>query len=110
MKLAIPIINEKVSEHFGKSEYFILYEINENNEVVSSKKLENTPCGDGTHSGHGSTVQSLMVENPDAVLFINMGQRSLTALDGKTSLYRAEDLDVENTLKEFLNGNLQKIQ
>ncbi|MCS3901198.1 NifB/NifX family molybdenum-iron cluster-binding protein [Methanococcus voltae] len=110
MKLAIPIINEKVSEHFGKSEYFIIYEINENNEVIGSKKLENNPCGDGSHSGHGSTVQTLLAENPDAVLFINMGQRSITSLAGKTALYRANDLDVENSLKEFLNGNLQQVQ
>lgn len=46
MKIAIPTKENKVDNHFGHCEYFTVYELNEDKEVVSVNKLEaSKECG-----------------------------------------------------------------
>ncbi|WP_048058501.1 NifB/NifX family molybdenum-iron cluster-binding protein [Methanococcus maripaludis] len=115
MKVAIPILDEKtVSSHFGKTPFFMIFEINENNEIIGSKKVGNSPCHGAHEEGHGgqgpgSTVQTLLSEGVNAVVFVNMGQRSVNALASVVELYQTQLEDVEAVLKEFLNGNMAKL-
>ncbi len=46
MKIAIPTKENKVDDHFGHCEYFTVYELNEDKEVMKSEKLETSKeCG-----------------------------------------------------------------
>ncbi|MBA2862220.1 NifB/NifX family molybdenum-iron cluster-binding protein [Methanococcus maripaludis] len=116
MKIAIPALDEKtVSSHFGKTPFFMIFEINENKEIIGSKKVGNSPCHGAAHEeghggqGPGTTVQTLLSEGVNAVVFVNMGQRSVNALASVVELYQTSLEDVEAVLKEFLNGNLAKL-
>ncbi|WP_459201997.1 NifB/NifX family molybdenum-iron cluster-binding protein [Methanococcus sp. CF] len=117
MKLAIPVLDEKtVCSHFGKTPFFMIYEINENNEIIGSKQVGNSPCHGAAHEaehahaqGPGTTVQTLLSEGVNAVVFVNMGQRSVNALASVVELYQTSLEDTESALNEFLNGNLTKL-
>ena len=77
MKIAIPILDEKtVCSHFGKTPFFMIYEINENNEIIGSKQVGNSPCHGAAHEedhggqNPGTTVQTLLSEGINAVIVI----------------------------------------
>lgn len=107
MKIAIPTIENKICSHFGKTPFFTIFEVDENKKIINSKKIENTPCGghepgeEHVH-GNGSAVETLLSENVDAVIFINMGQRSVNALSEKIKLYQTSSEDAEIALKQVL--------
>jgi predicted Fe-Mo cluster-binding NifX family protein len=118
LKIAIPILDEKtVCSHFGKTPFFMIFEVNENNEIIGSKKVGNSPCHGAAHEteqghggqGPGSTVQTLLSEGVNAVVFVNMGQRSVNALASVVELYQTSLEDVDAVLKEVLSGNLTKL-
>ncbi|ABR55326.1 Dinitrogenase iron-molybdenum cofactor biosynthesis protein [Methanococcus vannielii SB] len=109
MKIAIPTIENKICSHFGKTPFFTIFEINENKEVINAKKIENSPCeghdgGQKHTAGNGSTIETLLSENVDAVIFINMGQKSINALSNRIKLHHTDLKDVESALKQFLEN------
>lgn len=108
MKIAIPMESDKVCPHFGKSPYFLIVNIDENTkEIINTKVVDNVPC-DG--QGHGKSVKIILDENPEAVIFINMGANSMENLSKKgIELYRCETDDVDECIRLFLDGKLEKI-
>ncbi len=107
MKIAIPMDNDKICPHFGRSPYFLIVEIGNSNEIVGTKILNNTPC-DG--QGHGKSIEIILSERPDVVLCINMGTNSIQNLTKNgLEIYKCNSDDVDYCIKQYLDGNLEKI-
>ena len=75
MKIAVTYQNEQVFQHFGHSEQFKLYEI-EDGKVVSSRVL------DAAGSGHGALAGMLMMNGVDALICGGIGGGAQVALKG----------------------------
>ncbi|WP_048057936.1 NifB/NifX family molybdenum-iron cluster-binding protein [Methanothermococcus okinawensis] len=108
MKIAIPMESDKVCPHFGRAPYFLIANIdNEKKEIINTKVVENVPC-DG--QGHGKAVKILIDEKPDVVICINMGGNSMENLSKRgVEIYTCETDDVDECIKLYLEGKLEKL-
>lgn len=128
MKIGIATYNGKmISKHFGRSKYFVIYEIVDG-KVVSTETRENSftahaqgQCnhdeghhhehhhgpGQGHHS-HAGIVNAL--QDCDAVLCYGMGWRA--AQDLKTNGIKAciltEECTVEQAVQAYIEGKIQE--
>ena len=93
MKIAVPSadrngLDSTVSEHFGRSPYFIIYDTGyEQMEIISSTNPEhgpnnsqNEPVGEHGHQGHGHgyAFRQLSSMSIDVLLCKGLGMRALT--------------------------------
>ncbi|WP_459201996.1 NifB/NifX family molybdenum-iron cluster-binding protein [Methanococcus sp. CF] len=103
LKIAVPVFENKICEHFGKTALFLIFEIDENYEVVNISRVQNTPC-DG--NGGGSPVENLLLENPDIIIYNTMGEKRIETLKDKVKLYQTTTQEIKLALKEFIDENL----
>ena len=100
MIIAMTYLNEEIFPHFGKSEYFVVYEV-ENKEVKSKKiyQLEG--------SGHASKAAFLKEMHADVLICGGMGMHAKEAIDSVgVSVYAGQSGNTDEVLKEFLEGKL----
>ncbi|MBA2853021.1 putative Fe-Mo cluster-binding NifX family protein [Methanococcus maripaludis] len=100
MKIAVPVFENKICEHFGKTALFLIFELDENYEVINISRVQNTPC-DG--NGGGSPIEKLLLENPDVIIYNTMGEKRIETLENKVKLYQTKTQDIKSALKEFLD-------
>lgn len=100
LKIAVPVFENKICEHFGKTALFLIFEIDENYEVINISRVQNTPC-DG--NGGGSPAEKLLLENPDVIIYNTMGEKRIETLENKVKLYQTKTQDIKSALKEFLD-------
>jgi len=103
MKIAIPIINEQLSTHFGHCAQFYLYQVDEKtNEIGEVQKLTPPPHEPGV------LPRWLKEMKVDIIIAGGMGQ-------GAQQLFTQYDIKVfvgapvkepEELVKEYLEGNL----
>ena len=100
MKIAVPVENEQVFQHFGHSERFKVYEIEEN-EV----KLATTVNTNGT--GHGALAQVLQGLEVDVLLCGGIGGGAIRALqEAGITLYAGVTGPADDAVKAYLAGSL----
>lgn len=100
LKIAVPVFENKICEHFGKTALFLIFELDENYEVINISRVQNTPC-DG--NGGGSPIEKLLLENPDVIIYNTMGEKRIETLENKVKLYQTKTQDIKSALKEFLD-------
>lgn len=100
LKIAVPVFENKICEHFGKTALFLIFELDENYEVINISRVQNTPC-DG--NGGGSPIENLLLENPDVIIYNTMGEKRIETLENKVKLYQTKTQDIKSALKEFLD-------
>ena len=76
MKIALPSNQNNVDEHFGHCEYFTIFTVNENNEILSEEKID-SGTGCGCKSNIAQTLSEMGVK---IMLAGNMGQVSVAVL------------------------------
>lgn len=103
MKIAVTFDkNGDVFQHFGHTEQFKIYEI-ENNNIVSSHVLSS----DG--EGHGALAQLLESENIDRLICGGIGGCAVNALsEAGIEIFAGITGNADNAVKAYLEGTLEQ--
>ena len=100
MKIATTYDHGQIFQHFGHSEQFKLYEI-EDGKVIASKVL------DAAGSGHGALAGMLMMNGVDALICGGIGGGAQNALRGfGIKLYAGVQGDCDDAVAALLAGTL----
>lgn len=103
MKIAVTFDNnEEVFQHFGHTEHFKVYDI-ENNEIVSSRVLSS----DG--EGHSALAKLLENENIDKLICGGIGGCAVNALgNAGIEIFAGISGKADDAVKALLNGTLEQ--
>lgn len=109
MKIALPIENNELSQHFGRCEKFMIVEI-ENGEIKGKEIIENT-AREG-REGVGTTSASLIADKGvDAIIVQNIGPKAYNVLKQLgIEIYKANSTSIDECIKLFLEGKLEKFE
>ena len=100
MKIAVTYDNGNIFQHFGKTENFKVYEV-EDNQVVSSEVIGSN----GT--GHGALAGLLMQHGVDTLVCGGIGGGAQAALaEAGVELCSGAEGDVDAAVEAYLNGTL----
>ena len=100
MKIAVTYDNGNVFQHFGKTEFFKVYEV-EDNKVVSSEVIGSN----GT--GHGALAGLLADRNVDVLICGGIGGGAQTALaEAGVELCAGAEGDTDQAVEAYLKGEL----
>ena len=102
MKIAIPTVNDELCMHFGHCDKFIVFETNENNEIVKSEKLTPPPHEPGV------LPKWLKSEGADVIIAGGMGMRAqeLFAASGVKVYTGAPAGEAQKIVEAFLSDSL----
>lgn len=104
MKIAIPTYSGKVDDHFGHCEYFMVYTVNENKEIIH-EELVTSPNGCGCKS---DVVEKLKNIGVKVMLAGNIGGGAVNKLSSNgIAVVRGCSGDIKMVLNEWLNGNIK---
>lgn len=100
MKIAVTYENEEVFQHFGHTQQFKLYSV-EDNKVVSSKIV------DTNGQGHGALAGFLANEDVTVLICGGIGRGAQIALgEMGIQVFGGVQGNADLVVEEFLNGNL----
>ncbi len=104
MKIAIPTYSGKVDDHFGHCEYFMVYTVNDNKEIIH-EELVTSPNGCGCKS---DVVEKLKNIGVKIMLAGNIGGGAVNKLSSNgIAVVRGCSGDIKIVLNEWLNGNIK---
>ncbi|MCQ2530408.1 MAG: FKBP-type peptidyl-prolyl cis-trans isomerase [Lachnospiraceae bacterium] len=100
MKIAVSYENGQVFQHFGKTEEFKVYDI-EDKEVISSEVM-------GTNGvGHEALADFLVENEIDIVICGGLGEGAMYALqEGGIEVFAGVEGDADGAVKAYLDGTL----
>ncbi len=100
MRIAVTYENGQIFQHFGHTEAFKVYDVNDG-KVVSSEVV------DTNGSGHGALAGVLNALNADILICGGIGGGAQAALSAAgIELYGGVSGDADKAVAEFLAGNL----
>ena len=100
MKIAVTYENGKVFQHFGKTESFKIYEV-EDNQIVSSEVISSNG------SGHGALAGLLAEQGIDVLICGGIGGGAQAALaDAEIELCAGAQGDTDQAVEAYLKGEL----
>lgn len=103
MKIAVTYDNGNVFQHFGHSEQFKVYEI-ENNKII------NTQIVDSNDSGHSALAQLLDNADIDVLICGGIGGCAVSALgDCNIKLYAGVKGSADKAVEDYLSGALEQV-
>lgn len=101
MRIAVTYENGQIFQHFGHTEQFKVYDI-ENGKIVSSEIV------DTNGSGHGALAGVLNALNADTLICGGIGGGARMALDAAgIKLYGGVSGDADQAVEALLAGNLE---
>ena len=100
MRIAVTYENGEIFQHFGRTENFKIYEVEEN-KVVSSEVISSNG------SGHGALAGVLAGQNVDVLICGGIGGGALNALaQAGIEVCAGASGDTDKAVEDYLNGNL----
>lgn len=100
MRIAVPYDNEEVFQHFGRTENFKVYEI-ENNQVISSEVISSNG------QGHGALAGVLAINQIDVLICGGIGGGAQMALaEAGIELCAGATGNVDKAVSSYLAGTL----
>lgn len=100
MKVAVTYHDGEVFQHFGKTENFKIYNV-ENKEILSSEIISSNG------SGHGALAGVLAAADVNVLLCGGLGEGALNALtESGITVYSGASGDTDKVVQEYLAGNL----
>jgi len=100
MRLAVAYESGNVFAHFGRTENFLVYDIDGGN--INSRELKGNEG-----KSHGELVSLLADWNIDILFVGGIGSHAIDLLNAKgIEVYTGVSGDCENNVIDFLNGNL----
>ena len=104
MKIALPSRQNQVDEHFGHCEYFTVFTVNDQNEIMSEETVS-SPANCGCKS---NIAQELAQMGVRMMLAGNMGQGAVNVLKScGIDVLRGCTGDVKKVAEHWLSGNLK---
>ncbi len=101
MKIAVTVENGNIFQHFGKSENFKMYEV-ENNQVISSEVIST----DG--KGHSALAGFLAEQLVDVLICGGIGGGAMEALEeAGVEIISGVEGDADWAVKKYLEGELE---
>lgn len=111
-KIIVPADNENglestLAQQFGRAPYFTIIELDENEQVVSTKTVVNT----GEHmGGRGHPHENLLTLKPDVIVAYNMGPNGLHSFQNAgITVLKAEGDTVKDVMTNFKDGKLKEL-
>ena len=100
MKIAVTYDNGNIFQHFGKTEFFKVYEV-ENNQVISSEVISSNGAG------HGALAELLGNQSVDLLICGGIGGGAQTALaEAGVEVCSGVQGDVDQAVEAYLKGEL----
>lgn len=100
MKIAVTFENGQIFQHFGKTEFFKVYEV-ENNEILSSEVISSNG------SGHGALAGILAEQKIDVLICGGIGGGAQNALsEVGIEVIAGASGDVDTAVHSYLKGEL----
>lgn len=100
MKIAVTYDNGNIFQHFGKTEFFKVYEV-ENNQVISSEVISSNGAG------HGALAELLANQSVNLLICGGIGGGAQTALaEAGIEVCSGVQGDVEQAVEAYLKGEL----
>jgi predicted Fe-Mo cluster-binding NifX family protein len=101
MKVALSTKNNMITEHFGHCDYFVVYDIDQN-EIKGSTLIKNPP-----HQ-KGYLPKFLKEQGVDVVIAGGIGQMAVNLLnDLGVECYMNVQGDVDTVIEKYLNHDLE---
>ena len=102
VRIAVPVedrngLNARLSQHFGRAQYFTVVELDENGKVLSLETVSNKSEHLG---GMGKPPQIIMTLRPNAVITYGMGFRAL-------NMFQNANVAVLQTRKDFVKDVIE---
>lgn len=103
MKIAVAYDNGMIFQHFGKSEFFKFYTVDDNGEITSFEIVSTNG------QGHGA-LANILAEKGTAVLICGgIGEGAVNALGEKgIEVYGGNSGNADSVVVKFLAGTLEK--
>ena len=100
-------LNAKVAQHFGRTPYFAVVELDQNEQVKNVK----TEANKGEHmGGTGHPHENLLALKPDIIIAYAMGPGGLQSFqDAGTTVLKAEGNNVKEVIANLQANKLQKL-
>lgn len=112
MRIVIPVVNEtgldsRLSEHFGRTPYFAVVELDENGQVVSQRTVPNV----GEHfGGSGRRADSILQLKPNVIITYGMGPRGLSIYQSvRVAVLRANANTVREVIAAYNKNELEEL-
>jgi predicted Fe-Mo cluster-binding NifX family protein len=112
MRIVIPVIDEagldaQLSEHFGRTPYFAVVEVDEKKQVVNQKTVANV----GEHlGGSGSRADFILQLRPNVIITYGMGPRGLNIYqDARVAVLRANANTVRQVIAAYSKNELEEL-
>ncbi|UNC90734.1 NifB/NifX family molybdenum-iron cluster-binding protein [Candidatus Contubernalis alkaliaceticus] len=103
MKIALPSRQNLIDDHFGHCEYFTVFTINNNKEIIA-QEIITSPTGCGCKSNIAQTLSEIGVK---IMLAGNMGQGAVRVLNNSgIEVVRGCSGDVKVVALKWLDGAL----
>lgn len=100
MKIAVTFENDEIFQHFGHSEQFKIYDV-EDNKIISSEVVNTNGAG------HGAIAGFLADNHVDVVICGGIGGGAKTALENNNiKLYGGVSGKADDAVNALLSGNL----
>lgn len=101
--IAVPVKGEKVDDHFGHCELFLLFKINDQNEIASTISMD-SPLGCGCKS---NLTELLVAQGVTHLLAGNMGEGAIRKIrDAGIQVTRGCTGNAADVVHLFLGGKL----
>ena len=101
MRIAVTYENGEIFQHFGHSEQFKLYDV-ENGKIISDQVVDTDGCG------HGALAGFLQAAKVDALICGGVGMGAQMALaDAGIQLYAGVQGSADAAAKALTEGNLE---
>jgi len=101
MKVALSTKNNMITQHFGHCDYFVVYDI-EDNEIKGSSLIKNPP-----HQ-KGYLPKFLKEQNIDVVIAGGIGKMAVNMLkDQGIECYMNIEGDADTVIQKYLNKSLE---
>lgn len=112
VRIVIPIVSEsgldsRISEHFGRTPFFAVVDIDEKGKVIEQKTVPNT----GEHLGGGGRRAGFILDlKPDVIIAYGMGPRGLSIYQSKhVAVLRANSETVKNAIAAYNREELEEL-
>ena len=107
MKIAIPVVNGKLSPHFGHSEGFAFYEVEKSSKKILGYKIIEAPPHEP-----GLLPKWLASHGADIIIAGGMGKRAqdLFSSNNIEVVVGAQGSDTKQIVLAYLEGNLETSQ
>lgn len=104
MKIALPSRQNTIDDHFGHCEYFTVFTLNNQKEIISQETIE-SPAGCGCKSNIAQTLSEIGVK---IMLAGNMGEGAVRVLNNSgIEVLRGCSGDVKTVALNWIEGNLK---